>query len=164
MYIYLLLCLIGLTTTFIKVARQKSNWFLFRKNSWAFYGVFIAACFFNWDGIIVNYNCKNFKALEFDYIDRHYQAELSHTCLASLFEFYKEEKKETTLHPHIFTKEVIKSMYLAYNQLEEEDEKTGWQSFCLSKKENLKAIKAMIEHKEIEAHPESGIKSASTSQ
>src|ERR1019366_7656081 len=143
-YVYLLLCLIGLVTTFIKVSGKKSNWFLFRKNAWAFYAIFIVACFFNWDDMIVRYNCKNFKSLQFDYIDRNYQVELSHTCLASLFEFYNMEKQESAPAKKIFTPEIIGSMYNTYHSLKKEQQTAEWKSFCVSKKQNLDAVEEII--------------------
>ena len=139
-YIYLGLCIIGLITTLIKVSRRKSNWFLFRKNAWAFYVVFIVSCFFNWDDMIVNYNCKNYKALELDYIDRGYQAELSHTCLASLFKYYEQEKSEPNSAKKVFTPTVVNAMYEKYRNLELELKSEGWQSYCYSKHTNLHQV------------------------
>ena len=151
-YVYLLLCLIGLTTIFIKVMGKKSNWFLFRKNAWGFYAVFIVACFINWDELIVNYNYKHYKALELEYIDRNYQAELSHTCLATLFTDYADEKKEPNAHNPVFTKRVISSMYAGYDDLKKRAERPGWQSFCISRYNNLNAINQMINNGEVPAH------------
>ena len=148
-YAYLLLCLIGLTTTFIKVMGKKSNWFLFRKNAWVFYTVFIVACFINWDELIVNYNYKHYKTLELGYIDRNYQAELSHTCLATLFADYADEKKDTNAHNPVFTKQVITSMYAGYEDLKKRAERPGWQSFCVSRYNNLSAINQMINNGEV---------------
>jgi hypothetical protein len=150
-YVYLLLCLIGLATTYLKVMQKKSNWFLFRKNAWAFYGVFIISCFINWDEVIVNYNCKNYKSLELDYIDRTYQAQLSHTCLATLFNYYADEKRETNPAKQVFTPQVISAMYSSLESLEEHDKKAGWQSFCISRHQNLRAIHQMIQKGEVPA-------------
>lgn len=55
-YIYLLLAFLGLATTGWKVIRVYSTVFLIRINSWLFYGVLIASCLVNWDGLIMNYN------------------------------------------------------------------------------------------------------------
>ncbi|MFN3405993.1 MAG: DUF4173 domain-containing protein [Cytophagaceae bacterium] len=67
-YVYLLLALIGLATTFIKIIQAKSNWFLFRKNSWAFYIVLILSCLVNWDLLIARYNISYSKNLDKNYI------------------------------------------------------------------------------------------------
>ena len=145
-YVYLLLCIIGLTTTFIKVKSRKSNWYLFRINGWAFYGVLVIACFIDWDSLIVNYNCKNFKDLELGYIDRGYQAELSHTALAALFKYYADEKQETNPGRKIFTPAVVGFMFESYNDLKNQDKNAGWQSLCISKRRNLKDASFIIEH------------------
>ncbi len=151
-YVYLLLCLVGLTTTFIKVMQRKSNWFLFRKNAWVFYAVFIIACFINWDELIVNYNCKNFKELELGYIDRGYQAQLSHTSLATLFKYYATERKEPTHHIQVFTPQVVSSMYASYERLKTHQAQAGWQSYCFSKQQNLNAINNMMANNELPYH------------
>lgn len=54
--IYLLLTLIGLIVTAWKVQAKKTNAFLLRMNSWLFYGVWVLACFVNWDARIINNN------------------------------------------------------------------------------------------------------------
>jgi hypothetical protein len=144
-YVYLLLCLIGLTTTLIKVAQRNSNWFLFRKNAWAFYAVFIASCFVNWDDFIVRYNWHHYKTLKFEYIDRDYQADLSHTCLASLYSFYQMEKAEVVPNnKKMFTAEIVANMNSHYKQLKSEVDSASWKSYCLSKSQNVNAINEMM--------------------
>jgi hypothetical protein len=156
-YVYLLLCILGLATTFIKVSLRKSNWFLFRKNAWAFYSVLIAACFFNWDNIIVQYNCRHFKSLELSYIDREYQAALSHTCLAALFGYYVQEQQENTSTHKIFTPAVVGKMFNCYNQLLREQKGTGWQSYSRSKQYNRDIVTELIQTGKIKAGPQSPI-------
>lgn len=67
-FVYLLLSLAGLVTTFIKIIQIKSNWFLFRKNGWIFYSLLIAGCFINWDRLIIGYNVEHSKELDKDYL------------------------------------------------------------------------------------------------
>ena len=143
-YIYLGLCIIGLITTLIKIAKRKSNWFLFRKNAWAFYAVFIAACFFNWDDIIVNYNCQNYKAQRLHYVDFDYQTDLSYTCLASLFKYYEEEKANPNTTNHMFSPAVTHFIYLNYNVLKEENKNYGWQSCCYTRNKTLHDVEQLI--------------------
>lgn len=80
-YVWLVLALIGLITTFIKIMQQKSNWFLFRKNAWAFYGVLLVACFVNWHLFITHYNIKNSKK-----IDKFYLLSLSYVNIPELIQ------------------------------------------------------------------------------
>ena len=57
-YVYLILTLIGLITTFIKVFKLKTNWYLFRVNAAVYFYILILSCMFNWDTIITNFNIK----------------------------------------------------------------------------------------------------------
>lgn len=136
-YVYLLLCLIGLTTTIFKVLQRKSNWFLFRKNGWIFYVVFIVSCFINWDELIVNYQCKNGN-------DRLYQSDLSHTSLATLFGAWAKELKEPDKEHREFTSVSTSYMLQRYFALKTELESSGWQSYCVSKRRNIDEVDRMI--------------------
>lgn len=71
-YVYLVLAFIGLVTTFVKIMQVKSNWFLYRKNGWAFFFVMVFSCFINWDMLITNYNLQHSKTL-----DKYYLLDLS---------------------------------------------------------------------------------------
>lgn len=66
-YVYLTLTIIGLVITLLKITQVKSNWFLIRKNSWAFYGVLLLACMVNWDLLIVRHNL-NSKNPDYNYL------------------------------------------------------------------------------------------------
>ncbi len=55
-YVYLLLTLIGLATTWIKVRDIKSNWFLLRRNAWAFYVVLVVYSMVNWGHVITHHS------------------------------------------------------------------------------------------------------------
>jgi Leucine-rich repeat (LRR) protein len=57
-YIWLTLTLIGLITTFVKIYRKKSNWYLFRANGWAFYIVLVLFACQNWDLVITKFNIE----------------------------------------------------------------------------------------------------------
>lgn len=56
--IYLLLVLIGLILTYIKVVKQKSNWYLFKTNGTICFFLLVFFCSFNWDMIITKYNIR----------------------------------------------------------------------------------------------------------
>ena len=67
-YTYLTLTIIGLVTSFIKVAAVKNNWFLFRKNAWAAYLVLITAACFNWDRVITSHNLNFTREPDLNYL------------------------------------------------------------------------------------------------
>lgn len=77
-YLYLLLTLIGLITTYVKVHDIKSNWFLFRRNAWIFYAVLVVFSFFDWSRVITHYNLTY---LDETQIDVNYLIGLSDTNL-----------------------------------------------------------------------------------
>jgi len=58
--IYLLLVLIGLILTYIKVVKQKSNWYLFKTNGTIYFFLLVFFCSFNWDMIITKYNIRKY--------------------------------------------------------------------------------------------------------
>ncbi len=55
-FIFLILTFIGLFTMLIKVKHKKSLQFLFEKNAWAWYVVFLLTSTINWDVRITQYN------------------------------------------------------------------------------------------------------------
>lgn len=71
-YVWLILAVIGLITTFIKIYKTKSNWYLLRTNTWLFYAVLVISCFINWDVMVTEFNInqamKNNKALDESYL------------------------------------------------------------------------------------------------
>lgn len=143
-YVYLLLCIIGLTTTLLKVMQRNSNWFLFRKNAWAFYAVFIISCFVNWDDFIVQYNCRHYKTQKFKYIDKRYLLKLSHTGMASLFEYYKQEKAADSTANNLFDKDMVFYIYDDYKYMKMEVDSASWKSYCISKTQYVRAVDEMI--------------------
>lgn len=57
--IFLLLCTIGLATVFLKVAKQKTFFYLCKVNGFAWYALLLTFSFVNWDVFIVAYNISN---------------------------------------------------------------------------------------------------------
>ncbi len=84
-YVYLGLTLIGLITTFIKVTKLKSNWYLVRVNTWCYFVILMISCVFNWDVIITDFNIR--KALnENKKLEKYYLADLSFKNLPQLLQ------------------------------------------------------------------------------
>ncbi len=82
-YVYLILSFIGLATTFIKVVRLKTNWYLFRVNAAVYYYFLVFACFFNWDIIITNFNIKKC-VVEHKKLEKYLLLDLSYKNLPQL--------------------------------------------------------------------------------
>jgi hypothetical protein len=113
--VYLLLSLIGLVTTLIKIYKTKSNWFLFRKNGWAFYTVLVVSCFINWDLLITNFNITHSKDL-----DEAYLLSLSNSTLPQLWEMQDSLQSNPVL---------INKLYTKTGSFINEWNNTGWQSW-----------------------------------
>ncbi len=111
-YIYLLLTLIGLGTTFIKIIKTKSNAYLFRVNGWLFYGVLVITAFVNWDSLITDYNFHKAKQVEQDYL-----VSLSYVALPALYTYQhdtlnvssKNEKTQTRNRDELYFFESCKA-------------------------------------------------------
>ncbi|MCW3083052.1 MAG: hypothetical protein JWP12_418 [Bacteroidetes bacterium] len=109
-YVWLLLALIGLLTTFVKIFRVKSNWYLFRSNGWLFYAALVISCVFNWDVIVADYNiasaAKNNKA-----IDKFYLLDLSDKILPQLLslENWDKNKKSEKMEIPLSEREFLPS-------------------------------------------------------
>jgi len=63
-YAFLILAIIGLIYAFLKIAKQKTNAYLFNQMVWYFYGTVLLCSFFNWGGLITNYNIAVNKGVE----------------------------------------------------------------------------------------------------
>ncbi len=83
-YVYLLLALTGLLTTFVKIFKAKSNSFLFRVNGWLFYAFLIILSVPNWDRMLTSYNIRNNKV---DYPE--YMFSLSNSNITDLMPLYR---------------------------------------------------------------------------
>lgn len=163
-YVYLFLCIAGLITTFIKINLRKNNWFLFRKNAWIVYSLMIVACPFDWDSIITGFNISRFQADKKMEIDQRYLADLSHTNLARLFQYYIVEDKtlraqvdstqremrgsfssSSGSYENAYDQEIKNMIWQKYQSLKNSYSKHSWQSHCVSKSDNLNAIDKMVQ-------------------
>ncbi len=153
-YVYLLLALIGLVTTFIKIMQNKSNWYLYRKNGWAFYAVLVIAAFFNWDMIITRYNMNYSKDL-----DKYYLLQLSYVNIPALIQLDKDTSdfEEQYVNYSNYNRRgllnyigedrknyVPRLHYKLYDFLDHMEGIT-WKSWCLNKTRTLRQIKELEE-------------------
>lgn len=142
-FIYLLLALIGLFTTFIKIWKTKSNWYLFRTNGWLFYLVLLLTCFVNWDMMVTNFNIldavQNKKPL-----DKNYLVSLSYKNIPQLLTLseaikdsvnYEEVESSLRYYSNSYYANDYKVglNYKLYSFLDEVQKKE-WKSFCCEKK------------------------------
>lgn len=66
--VYLLLTIIGLTTTYIKIKNINNLWYLFRINTLTAFTILIVSCTINWDSFITIYNLNYSKSMDFKYL------------------------------------------------------------------------------------------------
>jgi len=78
---FLLLCLVGLYTMFIKINKVKSTFYVSKVNSLAAYLTLVLICSVNWDVVIAKYNLENYNH---SFVHIPYMAELSDKALPYL--------------------------------------------------------------------------------
>jgi hypothetical protein len=116
-YTYLTLTIIGLITSFIKVAAVKNNWFLFRKNAWAVYLVLIVASCVNWDRFITNHNLTFTKEPDLEYL-----MSLSDSSFGQIYQFVKSPGNK---QPEVLLKRVERHKENVLTRIETQDWQ-GW--------------------------------------
>lgn len=149
-YVYLLLTMIGLITTFIKVWKVKTNWYLFRINASVYYYILVLSCIPNWDVIITDFNIKKHD-VENKKLEKYLLLDLSYKNLPQLLSLpdslaYTEDSKAREYYNysrgtyyHDFRSGLAKKLY----DFMEEYPKLEWQSYCLEKTRVYNDIVAM---------------------
>lgn len=149
-YVWLLLVLIGLITTFIKIIKTKSNWFLVRVNSWLFYTVLLISCFINWDAMLTNFNIRQAeqKNRPLDVLYLTYLSEQNIPQLLRLNDTIKTGTIDETSNDRSMIYENNAGSYKPqlhyklYNFLDEM-QKHEWQSYCVQKTSIYNEIESM---------------------
>lgn len=133
-YIYLLMTLAGLLTTFIKIVSAKSNWFLFRKNAWVGYAVLMLSCLWNWDMLIVKYNLSGIAAKT----DLIYNGTLSDVALPDLISYCKQ-------NPHQMKddKSFLITLDIRKKAFMKDFENRDWQSWNMDDDDIYHELKSM---------------------
>ena len=114
-FIYLLLSIIGLITTFIKVYATYNFWFLCRRNISIGFVALLVSSTINWDKLITKYNTQHAEHIDFDYL-----IDLSDNNTLTL----KEYVDVLTNEPPISAQNKITHKY---NQYCENLENNNWQ-------------------------------------
>lgn len=141
-YLWLVLAVIGLLTTFVKILKLKSNWFLFRSNAWLFYGVLVISCFFSWDLIIAEYNIHR-AVSEHKALDKYYLASLSNVVLPSLIEINASGSKPVTLEDTLTDSEFKSRLDADLYYFLSDSIKHDWRSFTFIDRKITREISAL---------------------
>jgi hypothetical protein len=134
-YVYLVLTLIGLLVTAWKVQGKKTNIFLVRMNSWLFYGVWIIACFVNWDGLIVRNNLGTGLKPDLEYLNS-----LSHNALPGLVDYSVKHPQETAAVDRL-TLEIPEHVYVFLNKQKQLRTENKWPSYVFKADKNYRELK-----------------------
>lgn len=138
-FTFILLAVIGLFLTFHKILKNKTNFFLIRKNTWIAYIIMVLLSCFDWDYIITYHNLKSNKDGHIDYA---YLTSLDHTGLPLL-----QQHLFRDLNEYNVTKRAVNSgleswyqtvpKHKVVSKIEDFKNETShikWQSFCISKR------------------------------
>lgn len=87
-YLFLIICLIGLIYSFLKIHHKRTNYYLIDKMSWTIFYSLIFCSIFNWGNIMTNYN------LQKDTVDWNYLAYDLTGNEKTLIEYYKKHNME----------------------------------------------------------------------
>jgi hypothetical protein len=124
-YFWLGLTVIGLVLTAFKVARRKSNWYLIRAGSWAFYAVLVSSCIISWPDLVAKYNVRRATHQNVP-LDHEYLISLSYHVLPYLAEYDKNDMlkwRQSPISPE------LRQVYLASQNLVARNKKMDWQSW-----------------------------------
>jgi hypothetical protein len=123
-FVYLLLTIIGLIVTAWKVLGKKTNAFLIRTNSLLFIGVWIIACFFNWDKIIVDFNTQKIQKPDLNYLNS-----LSTVILPQLISYSKNHPDQAEIN--YVGRSIQERTYLFLNDQKFLSENDKWPSYSI---------------------------------
>ncbi|MEI6312482.1 MAG: DUF4153 domain-containing protein [Bacteroidota bacterium] len=117
-FIYLGLCIIGLLLCLYKIAFQKKNIFLFRKNMWAIYISLCMLSILDWNYYIAAYNVYRAKKSNDFYLDANYMGELNENNFPVVWNYYQSlpdtDFRKAVLKKIVDTK--MSTILLKYNQ------------------------------------------------
>lgn len=68
-FVYLLLAIIGLVTTYQKLRQKRTLWYLFHVNSWCLIILMLLSIFVPWDHVITRYNLNKGNDLDLSYLN-----------------------------------------------------------------------------------------------
>ncbi len=147
-YVWLALAVIGLIIMFIKIYKERSNWYLIKSNVALWFTVLSLCSCFNWDKIITQYNLSNKPLMQVDF---YYLFSLSDTNIPELLEITKSKEftsiNEKLMYPT--SGRYVSDVYLYGNYIKMlslkvqdyvRERNDSWKSFDLRDREVYKAI------------------------
>lgn len=139
-YVFLLLCIIGLLLTTYKVFKNKNNLFLFRKNSLSIYVIIMLYICVDWSAIIAKSQLKRAANPDFEYI-----LSQEYTALPYLYNYLKIDKENVIKlrqeKDSMNIERLSKELDIKLNTIQKMDDlaydynSKNWPSYCYKKKE-----------------------------
>ncbi|CAN5361214.1 hypothetical protein BH09BAC1_BH09BAC1_09310 [soil metagenome] len=156
-YTFLLMTVLGLVTLIFKIGQKRSNFFLWRINTWLAYGLLLVASFCNWDYFIACSNIHTVKAqtlpdyqpkkrkVKTDKVDMDYLLSLSDKALPALLTHPKFEEPY-----YIGTSGTLKELVkYRYQRMSSRVGQRSWLSYNFADAKALQELEAYFT-----AHPE----------
>ena len=124
-YYYLGFSIVGLLLTLYKIYYHKDTWFLFKSNPFVFYVILVLSCTINWSAIVTNYNLRNSKEVDLDYIEN-----IGYENYPMLWERgYFESKRHATFELKLTSKPGFYDLPNVVGLILEDYEKAGFVSY-----------------------------------
>lgn len=133
-YLYLFLCLVGLSFTLYKVLRTLSIWFLVRNMTIGFLIVFASVSLFNWDRFITRYNLTHVKG---DHLDLEYLYSLGPDSYADLMKYHVDHKILDTDLVYRLSNSIV----FEVQELKRGFDNKSWRSYVLNDLERYNELK-----------------------
>ncbi len=150
-YVYLALTVIGLVSTFIKVYKIKTNWYLFRVNATVYYCFLVLGGIPNWDILITNYNIRKFTD-EKKELEKYLLLDLSYKNLPELLSLPDSIKNKDDYEARDYYN-YLRGVYFGsfkssldkktYNFLKDSKE-ADWKSYCLEKNRTYNDLQSIL--------------------
>lgn len=124
-FIFLLLCLVGMYYSYVKISQKKTNSFLVTKMAWVFFFTFTLNSMVNYSWIVTKYNLTFVEDVDIDYLYRlDYNIQLLHDYLKThpeaereyygTFEWFANSQESNFKKPFL-----SQSLYYRYVNLED---------------------------------------------
>ena len=132
-FVFLILCLLGLALTSYKLHYKKSAWQLLSLNAELWFFILILASLFNWDKIITQYNIQRVTATKT--LDKVHLIELSDANIPELFDLYSAKQ---------FSVEEETLFIQKCEAVHKKDRFRQWPSFNLRSYQNTAVVKSVL--------------------